>query len=67
LKHLQTFEEFAHIPEGRSNPVECDNNSLSDDERNAFLGRVVKLNGTQFNPNFWVCSLNAENAEIEAS
>ncbi len=52
-----SLAEFARISERRSNPVERDNNPLSDDERDTFLRRVAELNGTQFKPDFWALLL----------
>jgi len=51
------LEEFARISEGRSNPVERDNNPLSDAQRGTFLRRVAELNGTQFETEFWTVLL----------
>jgi hypothetical protein len=50
---VRSLEEFARISEGRSNPVERDNNPLSDADRASFLRRVAELNGAQFESDFW--------------
>jgi hypothetical protein len=47
------LEEFARISEGRSNPVECEANPVSDDERTVFLRRVAELNQARNAPEFW--------------
>jgi len=47
------FEEFARISQGRSNPVECEANPVSDDERTVFLRRVAELNQASSAPEFW--------------
>ena len=53
----QAFDEFARLSEGRSNPVERDNNPLSADERDSYLQRMAKLNGKQLHPDFWAVLL----------
>jgi len=50
---LESMKEFARIAVGRSNPVEQDQNPLSDDERNEFLARVTALNEGQIEAEFW--------------
>lgn len=47
------LEEFARISEGHSNPVECEANPVSDDERIVFLRRVAELNHVSNAPEFW--------------
>lgn len=54
---VRSLEEFARISEGRSNPVERDNNPLSPAERDSFLRRVAELDGSQFEPDFWAVLL----------
>ena len=56
---VRSLEEFVRISEGRSNPVECANNPLSEAERDSFLRRVAQLNGTQFEPDFWAVLLES--------
>ena len=53
----RSFEEFARISEGRRNPVERNNNPLSDAEHDSFLRRVTELNAAQFQPDFWAVLL----------
>ena len=45
--------EFARISEGRSNPVQCEANPVSDEERTLFLRRVADLNQSSKAPEFW--------------
>lgn len=49
----RSLEYFAQVSKGRSNPVELENNPLSDDERNMFLQRIAELNEGKFEPGFW--------------
>ncbi len=54
---VETFarcvQEFSFISAGRGNPVECDNNPLSDEDRRSFLDRIAQANGTTIAPEFW--------------
>jgi hypothetical protein len=54
---VRSLEEFLRISAGRNNPVERDNNPLSDAERDSFLRRVEELNGMQFKSDFWAVLL----------
>ena len=55
----RAFEELARTAKGRSNPLERENNPLSDSERDAFLRRVAELNDGQFEPDFWAALLES--------
>ena len=49
----QCLEVFSHISSNRRNPVELENNPLSEGERSAFLHRIAELNERKFQPEFW--------------
>ena len=53
----RSFEEFARVSQGRSNPVDRDSNPLPGNEREAYLRRVAELNQKQFAPDFWAVLL----------
>jgi hypothetical protein len=48
-----SFREFTNVANGRANPVELENNPLSESDRKAFLQRLKELNGKSFDPEFW--------------
>jgi hypothetical protein len=47
------LDEFSKIAAGRANPVERDDNPLTDEERKQFLDRLAELNQTSKAPEFW--------------
>jgi hypothetical protein len=49
----QCWDEFSRIAKGRSNPVEQEENPLSQDEIDAFLDRVQKINSSRTDIEYW--------------
>ncbi|MGA2048116.1 MAG: hypothetical protein ABSG96_10505 [Terracidiphilus sp.] len=47
------YNEFVRISKGRSNPVELEDNPLSEGERESYLNRIDKLNNGQLDSEFW--------------
>jgi hypothetical protein len=51
------LHELAQIAIGRTNPVEQEDNPLTDGDRKAFLARVNKINEGQIETEFWEAML----------
>jgi len=50
-------KELSRISVGRSNPVECEANPVSENERTVFLRRIAELNQSKSAPEFWAVLL----------
>lgn len=47
------FLESTQIANGRTNPVEAENNPVTLPEQDAFLSLVAKINEDEIEPDFW--------------